>query len=223
MAEISFRAVFSTIERHANWLRDPLTGDRADFTGKTLARVASCYAADLRHAIFRGANLTGVDFSSARLNGADFRGALLLECNFDGADLTEADLTGAYLCNARMSRAKLTGAKLSVLSHPSVGDTELLTAEPYPPLVEDILCCIDSGRGRLDMHAWHTPEMSSCGTVHCLAGWAVTVHAVGRRLEHLLGTSAAAALIFQACLGEVPDYYSTRKVALSWLRKQKDK
>lgn len=220
MAELSLKNVSRMVERHSRWLFDPLTGERADFTGQTVSRLSNFDGADLRCAIFRGANLHGVDLEAARLNGADFRGALLMDSSLRGADLTDADLTGAYLHNARMSQVKLTGTKLSVRSHPSDADTSPITVEPYTDLAKDILSCIDSALGLLAMRAWHTPETDSCGTAHCLAGWAVNVYDADGRLEGLLRTSAAAALIFQACLGEVPDYYSTNDVAFSWLKKK---
>jgi hypothetical protein len=45
------------------------------------------------------------------------------------------------------------------------------------------------------MDSWH----SSCGTAHCRAGWAVTLHPQGAELEVEFGTSVAAALIYNAC------------------------
>jgi hypothetical protein len=41
------------------------------------------------------------------------------------------------------------------------------------------------------MSDWH----NDCGTAHCLAGWAVTLHPDGQRLEKLLSTPTAATLL----------------------------
>jgi len=59
------------------------------------------------------------------------------------------------------------------------------------------------------MGKWHT-----CETTHCRAGWAVTLHPQGRELEAKYGTSAAAALIYNACTGFVPDFFASNRAAM---------
>jgi len=63
--------------------------------------------ADLRGAIFHGADLRG-----ANLSGADLRGAHLYGANLSGADLRGAGIIGANLSGADLRGAKLNGVKL---------------------------------------------------------------------------------------------------------------
>ena len=69
--------------------------------------------------------------------------------------------------------------------------------------------------GALDMEVWH----SRCGTAHCRAGWIVDLAgAAGAALEKKLGTSAAAALIYQASdpeIPEIPDWHQDDAAALA--------
>ena len=145
------------------------------------------------------ANLSEADLSEADLSGADLRWANLSEADLSGANLSEADMRWANL-----SRANLSGAKL-----PAV--------EAMPTLKVDILNAVNTTPFdcKLDMTQWHT-----CETVHCLAGWAVTLHPNGKQLESLIGTNAAGALIFNASVGEVPDFYSSEDTAIEWLKKE---
>lgn len=76
--------------------------------------------ANLRKAVFRGADLRETNFYRARLEladfeGADLRGARLVEAllsfvNLRRADLSEADLSGAYSMGADLRNAVLRGA-----------------------------------------------------------------------------------------------------------------
>jgi len=54
---------------------------------------------------------------------------------------------------------------------------------------------------KLDMRYWH----SQCGTVHCLAGWAATIHPQGKELDMLFGTPAAGKILFP---GATPYFYN---------------
>ena len=65
----------------------------------------------------------------------------------------------------------------------------------------------------LEMSRWH-----SCETVHCIAGWTVTLHPQGRLLESIYGPSAAAALILHVCEGEVPDFHADNETAMRWIK-----
>ncbi|HUV48039.1 MAG TPA: pentapeptide repeat-containing protein, partial [Actinomycetes bacterium] len=133
------------------------------------------------------ANLTGADLSDANLTGADLRGA-----NLRGTDLRGADLRGTNLSRADLSRADLSGANLTGADTPIVVglDAAVLAA---------------AEGGKLDMSDWH----HDCGTTHCIAGWAITLAGdAGAVLEHAIGPSAAAALIYHASTGSVPDFYA---------------
>jgi hypothetical protein len=78
--------------------------------------------ADLQHAYFTWADLSGADLSKAnlkhveaidvRLTGAYLREANLQDACIGGSNLTGADLTGANLTRANLQHAKLVQAKM---------------------------------------------------------------------------------------------------------------
>ena len=161
------------------------------------ARNNGAYLSDavLRGAVLRGADLSGADLSGADLSDAVLRGAVLR-----GAVLRGADLRGADLSDAVLRGAVLRGADL----------------RDFPVKIENIHQKVyeaASQEGALDMGAWH------CGTVHCRAGWVVTLAGdAGKAIEWALGTPAAAALIYQASdpqLERVPDFYCSNEAALA--------
>ena len=192
------------LEQHKLWLADKTQGKLADLFHADLRSANLCGAklrgADLSESDLRGANLRYADLRHAKLRGAKLRGANLCD-----ADLRYADLSDANLRVSKLSYADLSGADLSGTYFPTV--------TPYPQLVEKIAEQVDAHEGCLNMSRWHT-----CDTVHCLAGWAVTLHQEGKKLEEEIGTSAAAALIFHASCGEVPDFYSDDETARAWLK-----
>lgn len=114
---------------------------------------------------------------------------------FEGEDLSGANLRGANLTGAN-----LTGAK----GLPEVEKMEIKSA---------ICAQVCATPENLKMGDWHT-----CDTVHCLAGWAVVLHPQGKELEQTFGTENAGRMIFAACEGEVPDFYSDEKTAMNWLK-----
>ena len=151
------------------------------------------------------ADLSGCDLSGCDLRGCDLRESDLSGCDLRGCDLRGCDLRDADLRFADLFHADLSGADLS--------GTQFPTVTPYFQLVEKIAEQVDAQEGCLSMRKWHT-----CDTVHCLAGWAVTLHQEGKKLEDEIGISAAAALIFHASCGEVPDFYSDDETARAWLK-----
>ena len=92
------------LDNHAQWLRDPTTGVRADLRKANLTR-ANLSGANLRRANLRWANLRG-----ASLVGANLVGANLADADLTGADLADADLRRANLARADLRKANLTGA-----------------------------------------------------------------------------------------------------------------
>lgn len=121
--------------------------------------------------------------------------AYLRSANLRSADLSEANLREADLSEANLSEAK--GPIVSV----------------QRDLAKSILNHVEGQPACLNMDTWH-----SCETTHCLAGWAVTLHPEGKLLESMIGTNASGALIFNACCGEVPDFFSNEEEAVEWLR-----
>jgi len=88
----------------------------------------------------------------------------------------------------------LRGAKLA---NNSFGCDEIISLIPpleivsEPNLVQRIAQIITENPNSLDMSDWH----SGCGTTHCLAGWATTIHPQGVELEKMIGTGAAGKIL----------------------------
>lgn len=134
--------------------------------------------------------------------------ATVLQAIESGADFSGADLSGADLIRANLRDANLSGADLSGADLPKFSVFENLRGA--------ICARVCENPEGLEMSNWHT-----CKTTHCLAGWAVVLHPQGELLESIYGTSAAAAMIFQVCEGEVPDFHSSNEAAMEWLKKEK--
>ena len=189
-----------------------------EIPGETLVD-ANLLGANLSNATLLWANLRGANLLDANLLDANLRGADLSDANLSGANLSGADLSGADLRNANLSNAdlsnatlicaNLSGADLSGATFPQAAEIQKTTIRP---MICERVC---DNPDALNMESWHT-----CETVHCIAGWAVTLHPQGRLLEAIYGTSAAAALILQSCEGEVPDFYSDKDTAMRWLKNE---
>lgn len=130
------------------------------------------------------------------------------QADLSGANLRGADLRGADLSEADLRWADLSGANLLKAIVPIVA--------PMPTIKQDILSRIKQDGCKLDMSQWHT-----CETTHCMAGWATTIHPQGKLLESMIGPNAAGALIFNASVGEVPNFYATNEKAMAWLSTEK--
>ena len=162
-----------------------------------------------------GVNLSGVNLSGVNLSGVNLSGVNLSGVNLSGADLTDANLFNANLRNANLSGADLSDADLenADLSGAYLRGAQFNDA----PIIKDIhqkVYQAASQEGCLNMDDWHT-----CETTHCRAGWVVTLAGEeGAALEKSIGTSAAAALIYQASdptLERIPAFYGSNKYALS--------
>jgi len=189
------KEIVDVLAKHAQWLNSE-DGERADLSGADLS------GANLGGADLGGADLSGADLSGANLGGADLSGADLSVANLSGANLSGANLSGANLSGTNLSGTNLSGANLPEVAFES-------------DLPGRILAAIVSEGCRLDMKTWHV-----CETTHCLAGWATTLHSQGKLLESLIGPNAAGALIFNKCVGSVPDFFSTKSDATKWLNEK---
>ena len=202
------------LDQHKLWLNDNTKGKRANLSFADLRgaylRFSNLRFSNLSGAYLRFADLRFADLSGANLSGACLSGANLSYANLSGADLSFADLIDADLRYANLSGANLSDANLR--------GADLTIVTPCPELVAKIAEQIDAHGGSLNMRKWHT-----CDTTHCLAGWAVTLHPEGKKLESEIGTSAAAALIFNAACGEVPDFHSSDSDAMEWLKSKAKK
>jgi len=170
-----------------------------NFAGEVLHEIESdsLSGANLRRADLRMANMSEADLRRADLSGADLR----------GADLSEADLRGANLRKANLRGADLRGADLRGADLPVLAQIEKMQIRAA--ICEKV--CVNPDA--LEMSRWH-----SCETVHCIAGWTVTLHPQGRLLESIYGPSAAAALILHVCEGEVPDFHADNETAMRWIK-----
>jgi uncharacterized protein YjbI with pentapeptide repeats len=195
----------------------------ANLEGADLSSRANLSRANLAGANLSGANLKNADLEGAYLARADLSGANLYSANLAGANLSRANLSGAnlafaYLTYANLEGANLAGAKLvgaNLVGANLSRATGLPEIEPFP-IDTGIAEAVADGT-HLDMSTWH----NSCGTAHCRAGWAVTLHPQGKKLEVEFGTNAAAALIYNACsISErTPDWFASNADALADIRR----
>ena len=193
-----------------------------NFAGEVLHEIeseslsaANLRGANLRRADLRGADLGEADLRGANLSEADLVGANLREANLVEANLVEADLRGADLRRADLREAELRGANLSGANLRGADLPALKQIEKAG--IRAAICeKVCESHDTLEMSRWHT-----CETVHCIAGWTVTLHPQGRLLESIYGTSAAAALILHVCEGEVPDFHSNNETAMRWIKGEK--
>jgi hypothetical protein len=192
-------------------------GEILDLRGADL-QGADLQGADLRGADLQGAYLRGADLQGAYLRGADLQGADLQGAYLQEADLRGADLRGAYLQGAGLQGAGLQGAGLG---RGEIGTG--LTPEnlSLPPASLEfrklVVSTVLSQPEHLDMGQWH----GSCGTTHCLAGWAVHLSgAAGYALEVTTSPSVAGALLVP---GLQHLFYVDNTTALEALRAMQEK
>lgn len=119
---------------------------------------------------------------------------------FTGAVIFEGDFETV---KRAVEAANLSGADLSEAVTPFEGDIRATINER-----------VNQEGCALEMQSWHT-----CNTTHCIAGWAVIIHPQGLELEEKYGTSAAAALIFNAsAVNPIPNFYASNEDAMAWLK-----
>ncbi len=187
----------------------------ADLSGADL-RGANLRGANLIDANLRGANLRGADLSRANLRGADLQGVNLRDADLIGADLIDANLRGANLIDANLRGANLRGAYLR--------GAYLIDSDLIPTIhnIHAVVYAAASAEGALDMGTWHQ-DGNFCGTTHCRAGWVTHLAGeAGRVMDALMGTSAAAALIYaksDPALERTPDFYSSNEYALADMKR----
>ncbi|MGL4242629.1 MAG: pentapeptide repeat-containing protein, partial [Beijerinckiaceae bacterium] len=125
--------------------------------------------------------------------------------SLDGASLRSASLVGASLVGASLVGASLVGGK--------IGDCPAKIENIHQRVYEAA-----SKEGALNMQSWHT-----CETTHCRAGWVVALAGdAGRALEFVMGTPAAAAIIYVASdpkLERIPDFYCSNEAALADMKR----
>jgi Pentapeptide repeats (8 copies) len=157
------------------------------------------------------ADLSGANLSDANLIRANLSGANLIRANLSGADLSGANLSDANLSDANLIRADLIRADLSGAD--LSGADGIPKVDPALPLL--VAEAILAEPALLDMRCWH--GSSSCGTTHCLAGWAVTLTPGGNLLEQRVGSSTAGQLLLPSAAHL---FLESNEKALTWCNEQ---
>jgi hypothetical protein len=181
------------LELHAKSLRGEPDGVRLVKVGAVLRD------AFLRGAFLRGADLRGADLRDAVLRGADLRGAFLRGADLRDADLRDSDLRGAVLRGAFLRGADLRDAVGLPIAADAADRLKAVAAAALQP-------------DALQMSNWHT-----CGTTHCIAGWAIHLAGEpGRLMESMMGPELAGLLLLGTEAHQ--HFYDRNEKALEYLR-----
>jgi hypothetical protein len=131
--------------------------------------------------------------------GADLHGVSLSGVNLHGAILRGADLRDADLCDADLSVASLCGAMGLLIAADAATRLQAVAEAALQP-------------GALRMDAWH-----SCGTAHCIAGWAIHLAGEpGRIMESMMGSHLAGLLLLGVEAAE--HFYDSNDKAMEYLQ-----
>lgn len=85
--------------------------------------------------------------------------------------------------------------------------------QPLLRLDRAVLSAVEAPGCSLYMGSYH-----HCETTHCRAGWAITLHPLGRDLEAAFGPWLAGAVIYQVSTGRVPNFFASDEAALADIR-----
>jgi len=158
-----------------------------------------CNESDGVRLVKASADLSGAYLSGANLSGADLRGAYLSGAYLSDADLSGADLSGACLSGANLSGADLRGANGLPIAADAAERLKAVAATALQP-------------DALEMESWHT-----CGTTHCIAGWAIHLAGeLGRLMESMMGADLAGLLLLGTEAHQ--HFYDSNEKALEYLR-----
>ena len=95
---------------------------------------------------------------------------------------------------------------------------------PTIPNIHTAVYAAAAADGALDMDHWHSGGF--CGTTHCRAGWVTHLSGdAGRVMDDILGTSAAAALIYAKSdpkMERTPDFHASNFDALADMKRLAD-
>ena len=86
--------------------------------------------------------------------------------------------------------------------------------EPLKRLDGAVLAALSAPGCGLNMDVYH-----ACETTHCRAGWAITLHPMGRELEEVFGPWLAGAVIYQVSTGRVPNFFASDEDAMADIRR----
>ncbi len=160
--------------------------------------------ADLSHS-----NLSKCDISNSSLRYANLKNTGLEYGYYHYCDLSNSDLTGANLVYATFENANLTNT--------------ILDYQIEEGLLEKVAHTILNRPDRFDMKYWHiyydeyNDKLNECNTIHCIAGWAVTLSNKGKQLEKELHSTELAGLLL---LGNEAHshFFDSNEQAITWLK-----
>jgi hypothetical protein len=189
----------------------------------TNLRGADLRDTDLSGADLRDTNLSGANLSGANLSGTNLSGANLSDTNLRGADLRDTDLSGANLRDTNLRGADLRDTDLSGANLRGA-NLRGANLRKCPVIIQNIHSTVyesSSAPKALAMKSWHT-----CDTTHSRAGWVVHLAGPGgAALEYVMGTSAAAAVIYMTSdpsMEKIPDFYCDNETALADMKRLAD-
>lgn len=173
---------------------------------------------DLSHANLRGEDLQDARLTAAKLRYTDLTHAYLTDARLRFTDLSHARLRHTDLSHTDLSHARLTGADLThVILRGAILDgvkwPKELQFTPDPDLKKKIRVQVLNHPQCLNMFDWH----SECGTIHCVAGWAIALHPEGKRMEEASSTYLAGRLLLGLDHEEAEIFFSNKETALEWL------
>ena len=154
----------------------------ADFTGSNLEDATFNFCR-FTHADFRGVNLSGATFADCYLFRSWFEKSDMTNVTVKNTEFRHCNFTGAttYGLFARICGRNTTFARSVGLVYNPTGSERLL---------ERIAAIVANAPESFRMKEWH----STCGTKHCLAGWAAHLSPEAGRIEMQTNTEIAGLL-----------------------------
>lgn len=180
----------------------PVSFKNIDASGLTIGK-STAFRTNLLDADFEGANLEGATFTYCFFNNSDFCGANLygatfIDCHLFRSWFMNSDMTNVTVENSEFRHCNFFGAVTHGLFARIRGHAATFARSVglvYNPtgadrLLERIASIVVNAPESLRMKEWH----STCGTKHCLAGWAVHLSPEAERIEMQTNTEIAGLL-----------------------------
>jgi len=179
-------------------------------------------------------DLTGINLSEQNiyydlhnccLDHANFSYSNLSECDISNSSLRYANLENANLDYCNLSNSDLTGVNMvDIITFKNANlINTILDYQIEEGLLEKVAHTILNQPDRFDMKWWHSyydeedDNLNECNTIHCIAGWAVTLSDKGKQLEDKLNSTELAGLLL---LGNEAHshFFDSDEQAIKWLK-----